>query len=131
VDTIEIRSPIAGRVADAYLVPGELVHAHDRIVEVQNLDQLWIRTYVREDEAQRVQPGHDAVVTFPANPNLRLQGKVVRTAPALSAGDRVLPLWIEVANPDSFLREGMLARVTIDAPPVERPVTVRRAAQLN
>lgn len=131
VDTIEIRSPIAGRVADAFLVPGELVHAHDRIVEVQNLDQLWIRAYVREGEAQRVQPGQDAIVTFPANPSLRLHGKVVRTAPALSVGDRVLPLWIEVANPDSFLREGMLARVTIDAPPVERPVTVRRAAQLN
>jgi len=131
VDTIEIRSPIAGRVADAFLVPGELVHAHDRIVEVQNLDQLWIRAYVREGEAQRVQPGHEAIVTFPANPNLRVHGKIVRTAPALSVGDRVLPLWIEVSNPESSLREGMLARVTIDAPLVERPVTIRRAAQLN
>lgn len=130
-DTIEIRSPIAGRVAEAFLVPGELVHAHDRILEVQNLDQIWVRAYVREGEAQRVQPGNDAVVTFPANPGLRLQGKIVRTGPTLSLGDRVLPLWIEVANPDSFLREGMLARVTIDAPPVERPVSVWRAAQLD
>lgn len=116
VDTIEVRAPIAGRISQFSISPGELVHAHDKLFEIQDTGEIWIKAYYFERDASRLAGGQDAVVRFPANPSLRLKGKVVRIAPELASKDRVLPVWIEVDNPGHFLKEGMLADVTIAVP---------------
>lgn len=122
VDAIEVRAPIAGRIARFSVSPGELVHAHDRMFEIQDTGEVWIKAYYFERDAARIAVGQNATVTFPANPSLRLQGEVVRLAPQLASKERVLPVWIEVANPGHFLKEGMLAEVTVQVP--TRPSTL-------
>ena len=116
VDAIEIRAPITGRISQFSVSPGELVHAHDKLFEIQDTSEVWIKAYYFERAAARIRVGQNAVVTFPSNPNLRLQGKVVRIAPQLASRDRVLPVWIEVSNPKNFLMEGMLADVVVKVP---------------
>jgi len=71
---------------------------------------------VLEDAAARIKPSQIAVATFPSHPNLRISGNVVRIAPQLVSRERVLPLWIELTNPEGFLKDGMLARVVIGVP---------------
>ena len=122
---IAIRSPISGRVADHGLTLGQLVHAHDSLFEIQNTDTVWIKALVLESDAARIQSGQDAVATFPSHPNLRVSGTVVRLAPQLVSQERVLPLWIEIPNPQGFLRDGMLARVQISVPKQPEAVAVR------
>ncbi len=48
-------------------------------------------------------------------------GKVVRISPTMDENERVLPVWVEVANPDHQLKDGMLARVTLLAEPASDP----------
>jgi multidrug efflux pump subunit AcrA (membrane-fusion protein) len=120
-----IRSPIAGRVADIGLTLGQIVHAHDILLEIQNTDTVWIKAVVLENAAARIEPGQDAVVTFPSHPNLRVTGTVVRIAPQLVSQERVLPFWIELPNPQGFLRDGMLARVQITVPKQPATAAVR------
>ncbi len=114
---IAVRSPIAGRVAEIGVTLGQIVHAHDKLFEIQNTKRMWIRALALEKDAIHIQVGQDAAVTFPAHPGLRIRGEVVRLAPQLISRQRVLPLWIEIANPDEFLKDGMLARVEIRGQP--------------
>ena len=113
---VAIRSPIAGRVASIGLTLGQLVHAHDILFEIQDTDTVWIKALVLENDAPRIEAGQGAVATFPAHPNLRVSGNVVRLSPQLVSRERVLSLWMELPNPEGFLKDGMLARVQISAP---------------
>jgi multidrug resistance efflux pump len=113
---IAIRAPISGRIADIGLTLGQLVHAHDSLFEIHDTETVWIRASLLESDAARVHPGQEAAATFPANPNLRVSGTVVRVAPQLISRERVLPIWIELPNPQGFLREGMLSRVELSVP---------------
>lgn len=111
--TVPVRAPTAGQVADFDVVLGQIVHADDALFEVQNRNTIWIKGYVFEQHAPRVEVGQRATASFPAHPDLQLHGMVVRVAPTLELPTRVLPVWIEAENPDHRLREGMLARVEI------------------
>lgn len=126
VDSIEVRAPIAGRISRFSVSPGELVHGHDKLFEIQRTDEVWIKAFYFERDAARIAVGREAVVTFPANPNLRLEGKVVRISPQLASKERVLPVWIEVRNPNNFLKEGMLAEVVVSVPPVSPTLADRK-----
>jgi cobalt-zinc-cadmium efflux system membrane fusion protein len=121
LDRLTIRAPITGRVAEVFATPGQLVHAHDNLVEIQNTDTVWIKAFLLEEDAPRVQTGQEAEVTFAAHPTLRLTGPVVHVGPTFDSEERLQPVWVEVANPDGFLRNGMLARVRIEVP--EAPAT--------
>lgn len=129
VDSIEVRAPIAGRISRFSVSPGEPVHGHHKLFEIQHTDEVWIKAYYFERDAARITVGRDAVVTFPADPSLRLEGKVVRIAPQLASPDRVLPVWIEVRNPNNFLKEGMLAEVDVIVPSVSSTLTARKTGR--
>jgi membrane fusion protein, heavy metal efflux system len=111
--TAPVRAPAAGRLTDFQVALGQVVHANDSLFEIQDLRTIWIEGYVFEQHAPRVEVGQIADVRFPAYPELQLAGKVVRTAPTLVSSARVLPVWIEVENPEGKLREGMFATVEI------------------
>lgn len=109
--TVPVRSLTAGRVLDFDVVLGQIVHENDSLFEVQDSSQVWIEGYVFERQATEIAVGQTADLNFPAYPELHLSGQVVRTAPALNASVPVLPVWIEVQNPQQNLKEGMLAEV--------------------
>jgi hypothetical protein len=44
---------------------------------------------------------------------LAITGRVIHIAPTLESSERVLPVWVEVDNPELKLKEGMLAKVAI------------------
>jgi RND family efflux transporter MFP subunit len=122
---IAIRSPISGRVAAIGMTLGQIVHAHDSLFEIQNTNTVWIKALVLESDAARIKPGQTAVATFPSHPNLRVSGNVVRLSPQLVSRERVLSLWIELPNPQGFLKDGMLARVQIGVPRQPEAAVVR------
>jgi multidrug efflux pump subunit AcrA (membrane-fusion protein) len=96
------------------------------LFEIQDTGDVWIKAYYFERDATQIEVGQDAVLTFPANPSLRLQGKVKRIAPQLASKDRVLPVWIEVTNPGGFLKEGMLAEVDIKVSTIPSTLAARK-----
>ena len=74
--------------------------------------RVWVKGYVYERDASRVELGQPAQVDFVAYPELEANGKVVRISPLMDDNEPVLPIWVEVANPDHLLKDGMLAQVT-------------------
>ena len=94
-------------------------HRDDALFEIHDLSKVWVKGYVYERDAPRVELGQAAHVHFAAYPDLEANGKVVRISPQMDEKMRVLPVWVEVDNPDHLLKDGMLARVTLMAEAAE------------
>jgi RND family efflux transporter MFP subunit len=117
VKTVPVRAPTTGLIVGFHVVPGQVVHRDEALFEIHDLSRVWVKGYVYERDASRVEPGQPARVHFPAYPDLEAIGKVVRISPLMDDNERVLPVWVEVANPEHRLKDGMLARVTLLAKP--------------
>jgi len=125
---LPIRAPADGWLVGFGVVPGQVVQPQDKPFEIHDLSKVWAKGYVFERDAGRVRIGQTARVTFSAFPDLAVTGKVVRTAPTMESTERVLPVWIEVDNPDLRLKQGMLARVAVSAPQPSAVARVRRVS---
>ena len=116
VTGLSICAPADGWLIGFDVVPGQVVQPQDKLFEIHDLSKVWAKGYVFERDSQRIRIGQTARVTFSAYPELVVTGKVVRTAPTMESSEPVLPVWIEVDNPDLRLKQGMLARVAVAAP---------------
>lgn len=119
VQTVPVRAPTGGRIVSFQIVPGQVVRRDEALFEIHDLSRIWIKGYVFERNMNRVQLGQTAMVHFPAYPDLEASGTVVRISPTMDENERVLPVWVEVANTDHLLKDGMLARVTLLAKPTD------------
>ena len=133
IQMVPVRAPTDGRIATFNVVPGQVVSRHDALFEIHDLARVWVKGNVYERDAPRVRLGQVAHVRFAAYPDLEAKGKVVRIAPQMDEKMRVLPVWIEVENPDHLLKDGMLARVTLMAESAagETPGKVARLTQVE
>jgi RND family efflux transporter MFP subunit len=133
VQTVPIRAPAAGRIASFNIVPGQVVGRESTLFEIHDLSKVWVKGNVYEKDAHRVHLGQTAHVHFAAYPDLEAKGKVVRISPQMDEKMRVLPVWIEVENPDHLLKGGMLARVTLMAESAggEKPGDMARLTRIE
>ena len=113
VTRVQVTAPADGWIVGFSVLPGQVVQPQDKLFEIHDLSKVWARGYVFEQDASRVRVGQQAQVTFSAYPDLAVTGTVIRTSPELESSERVLPVWIEVDNPDLRLKQGMLARVAV------------------
>ena len=96
----------AGQIAGFHLVPGQVVHPDEPLFEIHDLSTVWVKGFVYEQDVNRVHLGQHAHVHFTAYPDLEADGKVVRISPLMHESMRVLPVWVEVSNPNQLLIGG-------------------------
>ena len=125
VATLPVRAPADGWLVGFDVIPGQVVQPQDRLFEIHDLSKVWAKGFVFERDTVKVRVGQHAHVTFSAYPGLEVAGTVVRTAPMLESSERVLPVWIEIDNPDLRLKQGMLARVAF----TEKAAGVKKTAR--
>jgi len=113
VQTVPLRAPTSGLIVGFHVLPGQVVHRDEALFEIHDLSRVWVKGFAYERDASRVEIGQPARVRFAAYPDLEAVGKVVRISPLMDDNERVLPFWVEVANPEHRLKDGMLARVTV------------------
>jgi cobalt-zinc-cadmium efflux system membrane fusion protein len=114
VRSLPVRAPIAGTVADFDIVPGQVVDSQSTLFEIHDASKVWVRGYVFQQDAARVEVGQPVRLTFSSDPGVAVEGNVVRLSPVLDSTERVLPMWVEVDNPDGRLIQGMWARMEIE-----------------
>lgn len=115
--TVPVRAPANGLIVGFHVLPGQVVHREEALFEIHDLSRVWVKGHVYERDASHVKTGQPAIVHFPAYPDLEAVGKVVRISPLMDDSERVLPFWVEVANPEHKLKDGMLASVTVMVKP--------------
>jgi HlyD family secretion protein len=80
LDQTIITAPFGGLVTARNREPGEIVGAGAPVLTLTDLNDRWIRIYVREDEVGRIAVGQEAWITADAYPDRRYAGQVVHIA---------------------------------------------------
>ena len=77
LDYAMIRAPFEGIISVRHREPGETVPAGSPVLTVRNLNDRWVRIYVREDEVGRISIGQDATISADSYPERTYTGTVV------------------------------------------------------
>jgi membrane fusion protein, macrolide-specific efflux system len=77
VEMMRLKSPIGGRVEKIYAREGEAVNAADDVVQIVNIDPLWVDVPVALATAQQLKVGQSATVNFPGGVGGKVQGKII------------------------------------------------------
>ncbi len=106
-DTV-LRAPIAGLVSTRNVQPGEKVSPDYKLIDIVNLQKMELEAAVPASEIARIAIGQSVSLHIEGLPQ-PFEGKVVRINPAAQAGSRSIPVYVQVANPNTQLRAGMFA----------------------
>jgi len=125
----QIRSPIAGIVADRPLYAGEMASAGTPLVTVMNISRVIARANIPVGQAASVKVGDPASISQ-TDALLQASGKVTVVSPAVDPNSTTVEIWVEAENPGERLKPGATVRVDIHAETVKDAIVIPTAALL-
>ena len=113
--TLTIHSPATGIVTEKMALEGMYVKPGMRLYTVADLSDVWVYVDVYEYQLPWVRVGQQAVMELPYIPAGQFEGRVVYIYPYLEERTRVVKVRLEFPNPETQLKPGMYATVTLRA----------------
>jgi len=109
-----VKSPIAGRVNDLAVDPGEYVNTGQAVAELVNVSHIRINVNVPELDVRYLNVGQPVKITVDAYPGETWDGEVDFVAYKADEGTKTFRTRVVVDNADGRIRPGMLARVRLE-----------------
>jgi HlyD family secretion protein len=109
----DVRAPFDGTVTWRHVDPGSLASPNTTLMEVAQLDPVYVDAGISSDQLPYVRLGTSATVTVPTIPNRSWHGTVTYLNLAAEPGSLTYLARIRIANPDLTLRSGMVGDVEI------------------
>ena len=110
-----VHSPISGTVVKVSKAMGEQVAPGDAIVEIVNLETVWVETPIFERDLSYLSGKSKPVFTTAAYPGVEFAGTIVDIGAVINEQSRAATVTFEVPNRDRTLRIGMQANVRLDS----------------
>ena len=98
IDHMSLKSPIDGSVEKVEVENGESVNALDSVVQVVQIDPLWIDVPVPLSNASTITREGMAEVKFPGPDKISVDGKIIFIASVADAGSGTLRVRVEIPN---------------------------------
>lgn len=125
----EVRSPIAGAVADRPIYEGEMANAGAPLITVMDASRVVARANVPQQQAAFIKVG-DAATIAPSEQGAEIPGKVTVVSPATDPASTTVQVWVEAANAGGRLKPGESVHVAIVVQILPDAVVVPPAAIL-
>jgi len=137
--TYRVTAPIDGVIVEVEATAGQSVQGGERLFCVVNLDELWIRARVPEQQAALIRPDQDAAYALPGLDTwlpLDVTGddaaaSVVNVGRIVDRRSRTVDVLYALRAPDERLRVGAMLRVAVPAGQRREGVVVPRGAVLD
>jgi RND family efflux transporter MFP subunit len=116
----EVKAPFDGTIVQRRIDLGNLVTAGSAatttaLYQLSQNNPMRIFVYAPQSAAaQLMSSGASAVITSSDQPNLRIKGKVSRTAKAIDPKSRTIRVEIDIPNPDRSLVPGMYVQADFE-----------------
>jgi membrane fusion protein, heavy metal efflux system len=110
-----VSAPISGTVVKVSKAMGEQVAPGDQIVEIINLDTVWVEAPIFERDLSFLSSQAKPIFTTSAYPGVEFSGKILDIGAVINEQSRAATVTFEVPNRDRTLRIGMQANVRLDA----------------
>jgi RND family efflux transporter MFP subunit len=94
-------------------VPQMRVGGGSTIAVVHQLDPIYVQMDYPMERLDSLAVGQEAEVTLDAYAQETFPGRVIRIAPVVSTKTRVLPVMLEISNPDNRIRAGISGFVRV------------------
>ena len=131
VPHVTIYSYASGTVVDRKVTQGQYVNAGDTLFTVADLNQVWIKADVYEEQLPQIRQGQEVEITAESLPNRTLHGHVDFIEPAANPQTRTVPVHVHVANPEMRLLPGMFVNATFVSRAAQPSIVVPRSAVLD
>jgi len=128
---ISLFSPISGKIVESKAVLGAMVDQSVEILTLMDPSLLWVEAEIYERDISRVRIGQDAEIAVPAYPGEVFKGRISFVGDVLREETRTITVRTDVRNPDSKLKPGMFADVTLDVAEDRRALVVPQEAVLD
>ena len=104
-----VLAPLAGVIVKKYKEAGESVDRAEKLLEIVNIDQVYVQFYLEPALMGSIKEGQEVEVTFPANNNAKAIGKVDFVDPRLDAATGNLRIKVLIDNKNRTIKAGMRA----------------------
>lgn len=125
----EIRSPIAGTIADRPFYAGEMASPGVPLLTVMNISRVIARANFPVAQAALLKIGQPATITQ-TDASLEGAGRVTVVSPAVNPNSTTVEVWVEAANPGERFKPGATVRVDIHAETIKDAVVIPTTALL-
>jgi RND family efflux transporter MFP subunit len=102
-----VRSPLAGIVTKKYKEAGESVDRVEKLVDIVNIDQVYVQFYLDPKFMLSLQVGQPVTVRFPVLNGQEFTGKIDFIAPQIDASSNLFVLKLIIDNPGHKIKAGM------------------------
>ncbi|HET9532959.1 MAG TPA: efflux RND transporter periplasmic adaptor subunit [Blastocatellia bacterium] len=126
-----VRAPISGIVVKVSKAMGEQVAPGEQVVEIVNLDTVWVEAPIFERDLSFLSRQAKPVFTTPAYPGTEFTGTILDIGAVIDEQSRATTVTFEVPNRDRTLRIGMQANVRIDAGEGQDAIVIPKEAVLE
>jgi membrane fusion protein, multidrug efflux system len=126
-----VRAPFRGRVADLKVVEGQRVSPGAELMTIVDLDPIKVEAQVLDPQLGFLSEGRRATVTFAAFPGETFQGRIASINPMVDPATRAARVTVLLANPQSRIKPGMYAQVSLEARFFPDRILVPRSAILE
>ncbi len=113
LDLCVVRTPIDGVVDSVNVVPQMRVAGGSQLAVVHQLDPILVQMDFPMERMDSLSVGQTAEIVLDAFPQENFTGRVTRILPVVSTKTRVLPVIVEVANPENRIRAGISGFVRV------------------
>lgn len=124
MDMAVMRSPINGYVDETFVKEGELVMPGTPVMEIINLDQLYINSDVSEAYLPYLHAGEEVLLRFPAWPEILMEVPVHRIGHVINPENRTFRMQLRIQNKDNKYKPNMMANLSIRSFTVEDAIVV-------
>lgn len=114
LDMALIKSPVNGIVDKIFHKKGELAMPGSQLMQIVNLDELYINADVSETYLGRISEGETVKIEFPVYPDLKIEVPIYRKGNVINPNNRTFKIQFKLKNPDRMLKPNILSVIHIN-----------------
>ena len=111
--TVTLSSPVTGHIVMRNVLEGQKIESGMTLLDIANLDRVWMMADVYEYELPFVRMGQKATMTLSYVPDRTFEGRVSLISPVVSEATRTVKVRVELDNPGLLLKPEMFADVQL------------------
>jgi RND family efflux transporter MFP subunit len=113
LDMVMIKSPVSGIVDEIYRKKGEMAMPGAQLMQIVNLEELYINADVSESYLSQVNEGETVKVEFPVYPDMHMEVPIYRKGNIINPNNRTFTIQLKMKNPDHLLKPNLLSVIHI------------------
>jgi membrane fusion protein (multidrug efflux system) len=113
LDMAMVKSPVSGIVDVIYCKKGEMAMPGARLMQIVNLEELYINADVSETYLSQVNEGASVKVEFPVYPDMNFEVPIYRKGNIINPNNRTFTIQLKMKNPGHLLKPNILSVIHI------------------